>query len=153
MEIFHNALYTKFIPSFRLKSDAEKEIQFQNYLKSIEEDYNDEEIQTKTEDGYFKTKYAVNNRKTIDGYNEKEVDMKRKKKKKGKFRQDFYKFQLKSLEDFSELKKKTREDDLHDALDFGSNLGEDDIEVGYLEKRKQRLKIAFQDDVRKMLKR
>lgn len=152
--IFQSSLFTRFVPSYRLKSDAEKEVIFQNYLKSIEEDIDPNEVEVKTADGYYKTKYAINGRKTTDGYNDKEVDHKRKKRKRSKFKKDFYKFQLKGIEDYSELTKHQREDDLRDAMDFGDEGGafDNSDDESYLEKRKKKLKMAFQDDVRKMMK-
>lgn len=95
----------------------------------------------------------MNSRKTIEGVKDKEIDMKRKKKKRNKYKKDFYKFQLKGLEDFKELRKKTREDDLKEAMFFADEGNENEIDGTYLKKRKERLKAAFRDDVRKMMKR
>lgn len=142
---FQQKLLDRFMPEYRNKSETEKKAIFDKYVQSLEADMDYSEVQRKTAEGYFVTKNVLNKKKMIQGKKKVFEGQKKKKKKREILKNDFYKFQLKSLEDKRVFEEVVEDDG--DELDMGLLDDED-----YLSKRKERLKAAFQDDVMKLQK-
>ena len=176
LEYFQKQLFDQFLPAYRNKSEVEKKAVFEQYMRAIEQDIDYNETQIKTADGYFVSKLAVKERNLMSD-KVKIEDTKRKRKKKEKYRKDFYKFQLKSINDQKNLTGKWRKGGLGakdgdevgqdggDGRDHfgrfvedggeseGSEIAYEDLDPDeYLKKRKERLKALFKDDVKKFLK-
>ena len=98
LDYFQQKLLERFMPEYLKMTPAEKEAIYFDYIKSLEDDVDAEEPIIKGDDGYYITKNVVKSRKIIEEPKEY-VDMRRKKKKKNPYKNDFYKFQVKNIKD------------------------------------------------------
>ena len=157
-EYFQQKLLEKFMPEYRNMTANEKELQQDNYMKSMDGAIDYSNQIGMTEDGYMMIQQdtgIVRKEKSIAKY-----DGRRKHKKKIKEKADFYKFQMKNINDrrvvfqedgIEQMELMNDGDDLdynednsdYDELDI-KQLGDD----SYLQKRKEILKTKFQEELK-----
>jgi hypothetical protein len=146
-KMLQQKVHEKFVPEYMGLSEVEKERIFEEYMQSIRDDIDNTERPIFTKDGYMIAKNAIKKRNTIEGATYKEKDTGRNRKKKQKLKSDFYKFQLKAIEDKKGLRVENEEDEEIGELD------EDQIDdTQYLKKRKMLLAMKFKKEVAKRLK-
>jgi hypothetical protein len=143
----------------------EKDQTLDNYLTSIEGNIDFSNNLGMTQDGYMivQEKPGVSKREA----SKEEFDGKRRRKKKGKEKEDFYKFQLKNVNDQrvvhleGELDhNEMMEDEYGRIVESDGEEAWEDLDIGkladksYLEKRKELLKERFQKELkaRKLVK-
>lgn len=179
LDISQRRILERMLPEYQNQSAVEKDKTLKDYLKTIEEDYDERDLQMELEDGFAVTDVARPTGKIFDP--EKPLDelekyrLSRRKKKNDPFKQDFYKIQIKALKDNQELfgKKKrskpTDEEDGDNAAEGGFFDDQDDDESGedlfnlgegldedqlndpdFLQKRKAQLAASFQRQIAEM---
>ena len=156
------------LPELRNQTNVEKETVLREYLKAIENEYNDAEIIMQDSQGYNSAVHTYGKVEDTDrkkGMAEEIEDTgrRRKKKRNPEFKDDFYKFQLreKAARQAIDGKKKNdqREEDGSDDDGFLNTQGLDDeeeeqgedkldednlLDGDYLKKRKELLAASFQ---------
>lgn len=160
LELFQHKMLERFLPDYRNMTEYEKEEMFQAYAKSIEGNVDMTNQITMTDDGFMIVQGKPGG-KSREAFKE-EFDGKRKRKKKEKEMKDFYRFQLKNLNDIRVFNQEDEigENEMYEH-DFAEDLDNDeweDLDVAqldntdYLNKRKEILTKKFQQDVNKLKK-
>ena len=98
LELFQRRVLEVMMPELRNQTNVEKETVLREYLKAIENEYNDAEIIMQDAQGYNSALHTYGKIEDTDrkkGMAEEIEDTGRKKKKRNpEFKDDFYKFQL-----------------------------------------------------------
>lgn len=168
IELFQGKILEAFVPDYKSQSLNEKESILREYLKTIQDNYEEAEILMQDSEGYFNAgvTYA---KLEQDARPEEEDIWKRKKKKKEQLKTDFYKFQLKAANDKRALNSKSKQ--VTNESEESSNVeghiradGFDDEasepeeeekleDPDYLKKRKQALASSFQQQLAEINKK
>ena len=155
---FQHRMLERFLPDYRNMTTNEKEQLLDNYMKSMEGNIDYSNQIGMTEEGYMMVQEGLGIARKEKS--KRELDGRRKRKPKVKEFSDFYKFQLKNI---NEKRAVFQEDDLdHMALmqdneELGFNEDNSDYEdldlnqlgdSSYLDKRKEILKTKFQTELK-----
>lgn len=165
IELFQNRILEVFVPEYRSQTASEKEAALREYLKTIQDNYDEAEMLMEDKDGYFSAGLAYS--KLEQEPPQQDTDAwKRKKKKKELLRNDFYKFQIKAANDKKAIELKNgggddSDDDSSDGLPPAANMdsyAEDNLDdkledPDYLKKRKQNLAASFQEQLAELNKK
>lgn len=101
LDLFQRALLDSFLPEFKLRSEAEKELTMREYLKTIQDEYDQEQVELVDSEGFTSAALmpgqVVNPDKPLSLVEQLREETKRRKKKGDRLHKDFYKFQLREL--------------------------------------------------------
>lgn len=165
LELFQHKMLEKFNAAYRQMTQHEKDQTLDNYLTSIEGNIDFSGGLGMTSDGFMivQEKPGVSKRER----SMEEFDGKRRRKRKPKEKEDFYKFQLKNVNDQRVVHmegeighNEMMEDEYGRIQESDGEEAWEDLDIGkladksYLEKRKELLKERFQKELkaRKLLK-
>lgn len=158
IELFQGRILEVFVPEYRSQTASEKESALREYLKTIQDNYDEAEMLLQDKEGYFNAGVAYGKLEQEQPDDDDDT-WKRKKKKKEQFKTDFYKFQLKSAKDRKAIEKNSEngdsDEESSDGLPPAANMDSDSKEdfndqiedPEYLKKRKQNLAASFQQQL------